>query len=350
MSQRRISDFGFRIGALPHGPRNAITDVPGVRVGHWTVSDERMKTGVTVVLPSQDNLFTSKMVGAACVLNGFGKTLGLMQLEELGTLETPIALTNTLNVGLVHDALVEYMIGLGHQEGIEIQSVNPIVCECNDGALSDIQRRVIGRKEVMQAIASASADFAQGNVGAGTGTVCHSLKGGIGSSSRVMTVGGVQYTLGVLAQTNYGHLSDLMIDGRKVGKAIEAGIAQEKVDKGSCILIVGTDLPVSARQLSRILRRASVGLARVGSYIGHGSGEVVVGFSTANRIRLAEDRGTVAMEVLNEGLIDIPFRACAEAVEEAILNSLAAAETTVGRGGVKKTALVDLLPQEGRHA
>jgi D-aminopeptidase len=352
LSQRRIQDFGFRIGSLPQGPRNAITDVPGVKVGHCTISDAQFKTGVTVVLPSGDNLFTNKVVGASSVLNGFGKTLGLMQVEELGTIETPIALTNTLNVGLVHDALVEYMIGLGHQEGIEVQSVNPIVCECNDGTLNDIQHRAVGRAEVFEAIRTAGEDFAQGCVGAGTGTICHSLKGGIGSASRVMTVGGRAYTLGVLAQTNYGHLSDLTIDGRKVGRAIaeNEGIEQEKVDKGSCILVVGTDLPVSSRQLSRILRRAAVGLARVGSHIGHGSGEVVVGFSTTNRIHLKEARGTVPMEVLNEGLIDIPFRACAEAVEEAILNSLAAAETTVGRGGVRKVALCDLLPLEARHA
>lgn len=349
MIARRIADYGFTIGSLPHGPRNAISDVPGVTVGHCTVDTDAHKTGVTVVLPAQENLFTNKVVGACHVINGFGKTLGLMQIDELGTIETPIALTNTLNVGLVHNALVQYMIDRSHEEGVEVQSINPVVCECNDGGLSDIQHRAIDYPQVMEAIRTASADFAQGCVGAGTGTVCHSLKGGIGSSSRVMTVGGKNYTLGALVQTNHGHLSDLRIDGRKVGQEIQEGIEQSPVDKGSCIVIIGTDLPVNDRQLRRILRRAVVGLARVGSFIGHGSGEVVVGFSTANRTLLKESRGTVQQEILNEGLIDIPFRACAEAVEEAILNSLAAAETTVGWNGVKKTALCDLFPPEARH-
>ena len=277
MTARRISDFGISIGKLPRGPRNALTDVPGVAVGHCTVRTQAWNTGVTVILPAQDNLFLHKVVGACQVLNGFGKTLGLMQLEELGTIETPIALTNTLNVGLVHDALVQYSIDQGHAAGVEVESVNPIVCECNDAGLSDIQHRAIGYAQVMEAISSAGADFAQGCVGAGTGTVCHSLKGGIGSASRLLEVDGKTYALGALVQTNHGMLSDLRIDGASVGREIEAGILQEKVDKGSCIVVVGTDLPLSDRQLKRVLRRAAVGLARVGSYIGHGSGEVVVG-------------------------------------------------------------------------
>ena len=175
MTARRISDFGISIGKLPRGPRNALTDVPGVAVGHCTVRTQAWNTGVTVILPAQDNLFLHKVVGACQALNGFGKTLGLMQLEELGTIETPIALTNTLNVGLVHDALVQYSIDQGHAAGVEVESVNPIVCECNDAGLSDIQHRAIGYAQVMEAISSAGADFAQGCVGAGTGTVCHSL-------------------------------------------------------------------------------------------------------------------------------------------------------------------------------
>lgn len=342
MTARRISDFGISIGKLPRGPRNALTDVPGVAVGHCTVRTQAWNTGVTVILPAQDNLFLHKVVGACQVLNGFGKTLGLMQLEELGTIETPIALTNTLNVGLVHDALVQYSIDQGHAAGVEVESVNPIVCECNDAGLSDIQHRAIGYAQVMEAISSAGADFAQGCVGAGTGTVCHSLKGGIGSASRLLEVDGKTYALGALVQTNHGMLSDLRIDGAPVGREIEAGILQEKVDKGSCIVVVGTDLPLSDRQLKRVLRRAAVGLARVGSYIGHGSGEVVVGFSTANRVHRQEARGVVQQTLLNEEKIDLPFRACAEAVEEAILNSLAAAETTVGPTGAEKTALADL--------
>ena len=222
MTARRISDFGISIGKLPRGPRNALTDVPGVAVGHCTVRTQAWNTGVTVILPAQDNLFLHKVVGACQVLNGFGKTLGLMQLEELGTIETPIALTNTLNVGLVHDALVQYSIDQGHAAGVEVESVNPIVCECNDAGLSDIQHRAIGYAQVMEAISSAGADFAQGCVGAGTGTFCHSLKGGIGSASRLLEVDGKTYALGVLVQTNHGMLSDLRIDGAPVGREIEA--------------------------------------------------------------------------------------------------------------------------------
>lgn len=345
MSTRRIADFGFTIGTLPRGARNAISDVPGVTVGHCTIRKENWRTGVTVVLPAQDNLFCNKLVGACQVLNGFGKTLGLMQLEELGTIETPIALTNTLNVGLVHDALVQYSIDQGAAVGVKVESVNPIVCECNDAGLSDIRRRAVGYDEVMEAIRSAGADFAQGCVGAGTGTVCHSLKGGIGSASRLMELDGNTYALGALVQTNHGRLSDLRIDGRPVGRQIEDGIRQENVDKGSCIVIIGTDLPLSSRQLRRVLRRAVVGLSRVGSYIGHGSGEVVVGFSTANRLRRGGKNAFDTYTALNEEHIDLPFRACAEAVEEAILNSLAAAETTIGYTGEKKVALCDLMPE-----
>ena len=342
MTQRRIEDFGVKIGEMARGERDAITDVPGVRVGHTTLREGDACTGVTVLLPAPGDLFTHKLVGACCVLNGFGKTLGLMQLEELGSIETPIALTNTLNVGLVHDALVQYAIDQGRAHGVSVRSVNPIVCECNDAGLNDIQHRAVHAEHVFAAIDSASEDFAQGCVGAGAGTVCHSLKGGIGSASRIVPIDGHDYVLGALVQTNHGRLHDLTIDGDKVGRRIEQGIEQLPVDKGSCIVIIGTDLPLSDRQLRRVLRRSAVGLARAGSYIGHGSGEVVVGFTTANRIDAGAPEGIVTQRILREDLMDAPFRACGEAVEEAILNSLAAAETTVGFEGTKKIALSDL--------
>ena len=176
----------LNIGRMPHGPRNSIADVSGVRVGHCTVDDERHKTGVTVILPCEDDIFRNKMPAAYHVLNGFGKTTGLMQIGELGTLETPIALTNTLNVGLVHDAMVEYMCRQGERRGYPVYSVNPVVCECNDASLNDIRHRAVGQAEVFAAIDAASADFAQGDVGAGKGMTCHDLKGGIGSSSRLV--------------------------------------------------------------------------------------------------------------------------------------------------------------------
>ncbi len=327
---------------MKQGMRNAITDVPGVRVGHCTVRNQRHNTGVTVVMPCADDIFTSKMAAACHVLNGFGKTAGLMQIEELGTLETPIALTNTLNVGLVHDAMVEHMCRQAEKRGYAITSVNPIVCECNDGSLNDIRHRAIGQKEVWEAIDNASQDFALGDVGAGTGMTCHDLKGGIGSASRVMEIGSESFVVGVLVLTNHGSLSDLIIDGERVGEQINRQIHEDAPDQGSCIVIVATDLPASSRQLKRIIRRASVGLARLGSYIGHGSGEVMIGFSTANRI--PADGGVMNMRVMHESHIDKAFRAVAEATEEAVLRSMLCAKTTTGYSGKVRRSLAEFWP------
>ena len=299
------------IGWMEPGSRNAITDVPGVRVGHCTVDNERHKTGVTVILPCEDDIFQNKMVAACHVLNGFGKTAGLMQIGELGTLETPIALTNTLNVGLVHDAMVEYMCRQAEEKDYAIRSVNPVVCECNDASLNDIRHRAVGEKEVFAAIESASVTFAEGDVGAGKGMTCHDLKGGIGSSSRIVEIDGERFTIGVLALTNHGSLRDLTIHGENIGADIERRIHEDTPDEGSCILIVGTDLPVTSRQLGRIIRRCSGGLARLGSYIGHGSGEVMVGFSTANRIPTSG--GCLTLRCIHESHMDSAFRAVAEA-------------------------------------
>ena len=329
----------MKIGTMPRGKRNTITDVPGVRVGHCTVDNARHKTGVTVILPCGDDIFQNKMVAACHVLNGFGKTAGLMQITELGTLETPIALTNTLNVGLVHDAMVEYMCRQAERSGYAIRSVNPVVCECNDASLNDIRHRAVGEKEVFAAIESASADFAQGDVGAGKGMTCHDLKGGIGSSSRILEIGGETFTIGVLVLTNHGSLRDLTIGGKNVGADIERRIHQDTPDEGSCIMIVGTDLPVTSRQLGRIIRRCSVGLARLGSYIGHGSGEVMVGFSTANR--MPNQGGVLNFRCIHESHMDDAFRAVAEATEEAVLNSMLNAKTVIGYSGKVRRSLTE---------
>ncbi|MBR6028627.1 MAG: P1 family peptidase [Clostridia bacterium] len=297
------------IGRLPHGKRNLITDVPGVRVGHCTVDQGDAHTGVTVVLPPGEHLFDHKLTAACQVFNGYGKTLGLVQVEELGTLETPIALTGTLNVGRVHDALVSWMLANGSAS--PITSVNPVVCECNDSRLSDIALRPVGEQEVFAAIESASADFALGAVGAGRGTLCYGLKGGIGSSSRLMDFDGKTYTLGVLVQSNYGASADF--------NRAELPANLSESDQGSIILIVATDLPLSCRQLKRVIRRTSVAMARLGSYIGHGSGEIAVGFTTAPR--QAEGSFEHA-QILREDLLNQPFRAAGEAAEEAILLSM----------------------------
>ena len=329
----------LNIGKMEHGMLNSIADVPGVTVGHCTVDNEMHKTGVTVVMPCVDDVFKSKMVAACHVLNGFGKTAGLMQIQELGTLESPIALTNTLNVGLVHDALVEYLCQTAEKNDYAIRSVNPVVCECNDASLNDIRHRVIGQTEVFSAIASACADFAQGDVGAGKGMTCHDLKGGIGSSSRLISIGGKSYTLGVLALTNHGSLTDLTIGGKNVGMEIEQKIKEDTPDEGSCILIIATDLPVTSRQLGRIIRRCSVGLARLGSFIGHGSGEVFIGFSSANRI--PADADFMDIRSIHESHINEAFRAAAEATEEAVLLSMLHAHMVTGYSGKVRRVLSD---------
>lgn len=335
----RSAALCFSVGRLPHGERNLISDVPGVRVGHATVDAGSCHTGVTVVLPPPENPFVSKLTAASCVFNGYGKTLGLVQVDELGTLETPIALTNTLNVGRVHDALVSWMLDLCRRDGISLTSVNPIVCECNDSRISDIAMRPVGEAEVRRAILSASADFELGAVGAGRGTICYGMKGGIGSSSRVMELDGRKYTMGVLVQSNYGASSDF--------RAACLPPELSESDQGSIILIVATDLPLSARQLKRVLRRTSVGMARLGSYIGHGSGEIAVGFTTAPMADCGSSFRT--QTVLREDRMNLPFRAAGECAEEAILRSMWFAEPDRTLQGIPVPSLREYLQKEGKN-
>lgn len=323
----------LKIGELPHGRLNLITDVAGVRVGHATVDQGDCHTGVTVVLPKDDNPYNYKLTAASHVINGFGKTLGLVQIDELGTLETPIALTNTLNIGKVHDALVSYMITRCRDDGIDLRTVNPIVCECNDSRLNRIQKRCVGEKEVFEAINGAGVVFEQGSVGAGRGTVCYGLKGGIGSSSRMMPVDGHDYTMGVLVQSNYGSSKDFSLSQLPEGAAPS--------DQGSIILIVATDLPLSARQMKRVLKRTSVGMARLGSYIGNGSGEIAVGFTTAE----SEPSGDsfIRQTFLREEKIDIAFRAVGECAEEAILQSMLHAKPDIDLDGKPVRTLREMM-------
>lgn len=276
---------------MKKGIRNKITDVPGVTVGHVTIDIENHKTGLTIVMPSEKNIFKHKLTAASYVINGFGKTTGLIQIDELGTLESPIALTNTLNVGLVQDGLVSYMIDKCKEDDVILKSYNPVVAECNDSYLNDIQNRAINQAHVLEAIESASADFKLGDVGCGKGTSCHQVKGGVGSASRIVGIAGVDYTLGILVQSNHGRLQDLVVDGKPLGQIIMGTKKYEahkqskednSLDKGSAIIVLATDLPLSDRQLKRVCKRASVGLARLGSYIGHGSGEIVIAFTTAH--------------------------------------------------------------------
>lgn len=343
MYQKRARDFGISVGLLPCGPFNRITDVPGVTVGHHTLDTEQNKTGVTVVMPCTENPFFHKLPAAAFVLNGFGKTLGLVQVQELGTLETPIALTNTLNVGLVHDAIVQYMIDRCREDGLGyLRSVNPVVCECCDATLNNIHSRAVRSEHVFAAIRSADVYFEEGDVGAGKGMICHGLKGGIGSASRVIEIGNNKYTLGVMVLTNHGRLPDLTINGKRIGSELADKLMQYAPDKGSCIVIAATDLPLDSRQLGRVLRRASVGLARLGSYIGEGSGEVFLGFSTANAFDPREKESVRSGQLFAENNLDLPFRAIAECTEEAVLNSLLTSDAVVGHTGKKIVGLSEL--------
>lgn len=324
------------IGKLPHGERNLISDVPGVKVGHCTIDRDDCHTGVTVVLPPVKNPFTEKLTAAAHVINGYGKTLGLVQIDELGTLETPIAITNTLNVGKVHDAMVSYMVDICKRDGVMMTSVNPVVCECNDSRISDIAKRPVGEREVKAAIQNASVDFAQGAVGAGRGTTCYGMKGGIGSASRLMEIDGRTYTIGVLVQSNYGSSEDFR------AACLPPDLAE--CDQGSIILIVATDLPLSERQLKRVIKRTSVGMARLGSYIGHGSGEIAVGFTTA--VRKWSGDSFQSQMMLREDLMNIPFRAVGECAEEAILQSMWHANADIALDGTKIPCLKDYLKEK----
>ncbi len=337
MKQMRIEDYGFKIGRYPKGELNKITDVYGVKVGHFTVDTGRNKTGVTVIIPCEDNPFVTKLTAASHIINGYGKSTGLMQINELGVIESPIFLTNTLNIGRVHDAAVEHMIMRCDRENLEIKSYNPIVCECNDAYLNDIAHRVVGAKEVFSAYDASVVDFTEGDVGAGKGMSCHQLKGGIGSASRIVRIEDISYTIGVLVLSNHGSLEDFLISGQPYGTKIKA--IQDtacEIEKGSIIVVVATDLPLSDRQLGRLIKRVPIGLAKTGSYMGHGSGEVAIGFTTKNRV---PRKGNYKIDQIQDSNLDGPFHALAEAVEEAVLNSMICSDRTEGFDGNVRESL-----------
>lgn len=338
--------LGLVSGILPPGSQNDLCDVPGVLVGHATVvrgegelipGQGPVRTGVTAILPHGGNLFTEKVPAGLFVLNGFGKATGLAQVAELGTLETPIMLTNTLSAWRVADALVSYMLADNPAIGIQTGTINPVVGECNDGYLNDIQGRHVTEVHVRAALANAtSGPVEQGAVGAGTGVVCFGFKGGIGSASRQVE----GYTLGALVQANFGKREDLLIHGVPVGQRLveypgEEGPEPDQVPPGSVMVVLATDAPLDARQLTRLAKRGALGLALVGGSAANGSGDFVLAFSTQNRVA---HQGTDSMESLVLLRDDSPemsrlFKAAVEAVEEAVLNALFAAGTVHGRDG-----------------
>ncbi len=353
MIRPRTRDWGLLVGELPPGTHNAITDVSGVQVGHTTLIAGKgplrpgqgpARTGVTVILPHGDNLFRQKVRAAVYTINGYGKTCGFEEVRELGVIEAPIALTNTLNVGLVADALVQYAIRCSPGVGICTSSVNVVVGETNDGYLNDLQGRHVRAKHVWAAIeAASSGPTPEGAIGAGAGTGCFGWKGGIGTASRVLPakVGG--FTVGALVQSNFGRPRNLTIIGIPVGRHLQPpGDAERQTQEdGSVMIVLATDAQLTARQLRRLCVRAAAGLARTGSAYSHGSGDFVIAFSTAQRIEHEPASLTTTQTVLADEAKAMRwlFPAVVESVEEAVLNSLWRAETVVGRDGHTRYAL-----------
>lgn len=340
MMTQRARDFGLVCGTLPPGPLNAITDVQGVQLGHCTVRDGDVLTGFTAVLPPGDNPFRRKMRAGVEVINGFGKSAGLMQLAELGQIETPILLGNTLAVGVGFDALVTRALAQNADIGRATGTVNPLVLECNDGFLSDIRARRLTQEDAFAALdAARGGPVAEGAIGAGAGMSAFGFKGGIGTASRVMQLDERAFTLGVLVLANFGRAGDLVLpDGRRPAPS-EAGQAE----RGSVIVLIATDLPLETRQLTRLARRGGAGLARLGAFWGHGSGDIAVAFTTADAVDHDETRALVSLAALNESRIDLPFQAVAEATQEAVLNAMIAAPDTTGRDGHRRPSLADWL-------
>ena len=338
----RVRDFGIQPGILTPGQNNAITDVEGVKVGHTTlIVGDSIRTGVTVVLPHGGNIFQDKVPAAVYVGNGFGKAIGFTQIEELGNIETPIALTNTLNSFLVANALVDYTIVQAGNESV--RSVNPVVGETNDGWLNDIRGRHVHANHVFKAIEIAeSGAVAEGSVGAGTGTRALGYKGGIGTSSRILPQDKGGYSIGVLVQTNFGGI--LTINGAPVGEEMNnfymANDVPYVVD-GSCMIVIATDAPLSARNLKRLAKRSYLAFGKVGSFSSNGSGDYSIAFSTHKDLRIPyqTDKKEVVIPDLRNDEMSPLFLAVVEATEEAIYNSLFMAETMVGQKGRTMPAL-----------
>jgi D-aminopeptidase len=347
----RPRELGIVLGTLEPGPHNAITDVAGVRVGHVTIIDGGSsgdpprgpaRTGVTVVLPHGGNLFREKAPAAFHVINGYGKAAGSTQVQELGSIETPIALTNTLSIGAAFEGLVRHALAVNPDIGRTAGNVNPVVAECSDARLNDIRALVVRPSHVIDAIRAATdGPVIEGSVGAGTGVICYGWKGGIGTASRVVSTSSEPYVVGVLVQANFGRARELRIAGVPVGESLRppapppagpAAAAASQDGGGSCVVILATSAPADSRQLGRLARRAQNGLARTGTPGDHGSGDYVIAFSTARRIPHVPAADQLRAAVLPEDgpLIDVLFQAVTEATEEAVVSALLAAEQVGG--------------------
>ena len=361
----RARDLGLTVGRHRVGQWNAITDVAGIKVGHTTLIEGSgkirrghgpVRTGVTAILPNDGNVFFERLHAGGFVLNGAGEVSGLTQVQEWGLLETPIALTNTLSVGTVSSGIVEFMLRAHPGIGREHDVIIPLVGECDDSWLNDIGGAHVRQEHVMEAIESAtSGPVVEGNVGGGTGMMTFDLKAGIGTSSRVLEECEGGFTVGVLVQSNFGTLEHLRVGGRIVGPELKERMKyQERPGiAGSIIAVVATDAPLLPHQLTRLAKRAALGIGRLGSYAAHGSGEIVVSFSTANRIPRKPRKKVYRLRILGDAFVNPLYEATVDATEEAILNSLFQAETMIGAQDRVATELPielvkELLQAEGR--
>jgi D-aminopeptidase len=353
-AQKRPREMGIKIGVLPTGTLNAITDVAGVKVGQVTLTEGAdVRTGVTAILPHDGNLFQQKVQAAMYIGNGFGKMTGYSQVEELGTIESPIVLTNTLSVPTAADAVIDWTLG---QKGNEnVRSVNPVIGETNDGFLNDIRGRHVRKEHVLNALAQAETGaVSEGNVGAGTGTVCFGWKGGIGTASRKLPEKLGNYTVGVLVQTNFGGV--LKVNGVPVGQELGKYAFKESLDKssdGSCMMILATDAPLDARNLKRLAKRVILGMAQTGGIAANGSGDYVIAFSTANKVLHETAEPVFSSAYLHNDYVSPLFMAAIEATEEAIINSLFMAKTSEGTQGhrieeLPKDKVMEIMRKYGR--
>jgi len=343
----RLRELGMKIGRFETGKLNSITDIEGVKVGHHTTSNELAgqkfaRTGVTAILPHSGNIFQEKVLGSCYVINGFGKTVGTIQLQELGVIESPIMLTNTLSVPAVLEGSIRYLLEQNSDIGETTGTVNVIVGECNDGYLNDIRGLHVKPEDAYSAIQNAKSGIVEeGCVGAGTGMSCLGFKGGIGTSSRIASFGSNLYTVGALVVSNFGEKQDILPPYKNISLILDEEQSNEKCPDGSIMIVIATDAPVNERQLQRIAKRAAFGLSRTGSYAAHGSGDIVIAFSTAHTIPHYPTKITNSFSYLIEDgeAISRLFEMTVESVEEAIWNSLCKATTTIGQHGRIKYAL-----------
>lgn len=334
--------------SLPPGPKNSIADVDGVRVGHVTLLQDGARTGVTAILPHGGNLFTEKVPAGATVINGFGKSLGLMQTIELGQIETPILLTNTFSVAPCASALIRHAIAANPKIGRGAPTVNALVLECNDGQVNDIQAMAVSEADASRAIATAAQDFAQGTVGAGTGMRTFGMAGGVGSASRMVRLAsGAVFRLGAFVLSNFGQPGEMRVFGQRLDPVAPESTPPPAPERGSIIIILATDAPLETRQLERLARRGTPALGRLGSFIGHGSGDVAIAFSTAYQLSAETVEDAPAIPRLCEDRLNRFFHAAVEATEEAILNAMLAAEARPGYDGKRLPTLPERLGRAG---